>query len=94
MKAVNAYTDALTLLDNYDHQTLSKPEGADPVYRITYEECRNMIDHMEYAGKSLYSEWREKKVKYPGFWMPFIRTYSARKCILLWKRKLRICSTS
>ena len=52
LKAVNAYTDALTLLDNYDHQTLSKPEGVDPVYCITYEECRNMIDHMEYAGKS------------------------------------------
>ena len=52
LKAVNAYTDALTMLDNYDRQTLSKPEGSSPVYRITYEECRNIIDHMEYAGKS------------------------------------------
>jgi len=52
LRAVNAYTDALTLLDNYDHQALSKPEGIEPVYRITYEECRNMIDHMEYSGKS------------------------------------------
>ena len=52
LKAVNAYTDALTLLDDYDHQVLSKPDGMKPVYRITYEECRNMIDHMEYTGKS------------------------------------------
>ena len=52
LKAVNAYTDALTMLDNYDHQSLSKPEGSPPVYRITYEECRNIIDHMEYTGKS------------------------------------------
>lgn len=52
LRAVNAYTDALTLLDNYDHQVLSKPDGIKPVYRITYEECRNMINHMEYAGKS------------------------------------------
>ncbi len=27
------YTDALTLLDNYDHQRLSRPEGNDTVYR-------------------------------------------------------------
>ena len=52
LKAVNAYTDALTLLDHYDHQTLSRPEGTDPVYRITYEDCRAMINRMEYTGKS------------------------------------------
>ena len=66
LKAVNAYTDALTLLDNYDHQTLSKPEGTDPVYRITYEECRNMIDHMEYAGKSAVFGVEKEKGKVSG----------------------------
>jgi len=65
LRAVNAYTDALTLLDNYDHQALSKPDGIEPVYRITYEECRNMIDHMEYAGKTdVFGVEKEKgKVK-------------------------------
>ena len=65
LRAVNAYTDALTLLDNYDHQVLSKPDGIKPVYRITYEECRNMIDHMEYSGKSdVFGVEKEKgKVK-------------------------------
>lgn len=52
LKAVNAYTDALTLLDNYDHQSLTRPEGTEPLYRLSYEECRNIIDHMEYAGKT------------------------------------------
>ena len=47
LRAVNLYTDALLLLDQYDHQSLSKPEGNKPVYRITYEDCRNMINHME-----------------------------------------------
>lgn len=47
LRAVNLYTDALVLLDQYDHQSLSKPEGNKPVYRITYEDCRNMINHME-----------------------------------------------
>ena len=43
LRAVNEYTDALILLDQYDHQTLSKPEGSTPVYRITYEECVQMV---------------------------------------------------
>ncbi len=47
LRAVKLYTDALVLLDQYDHQSLSKPEGNKPIYRITYEDCRNMINHME-----------------------------------------------
>lgn len=47
LRAVRLYTDALVLLDQYDHQSLSKPKGKKPVYRITYEDCRNMINHME-----------------------------------------------
>ena len=39
LKAVNQYTDALLLLDQYDHQVVPKPDGSEPVYRITYEEC-------------------------------------------------------
>ena len=47
LRAVNLYTEALVLLDQYDHQSLKKPNGNKPVYRITYEDCRNMINHME-----------------------------------------------
>lgn len=47
LRAVKLYTDALVLLDQYDHQSLSKPKGNKPVYRITYKDCRNMINHME-----------------------------------------------
>ncbi len=47
LKAVNMYTQALQLLDSYDHQTLSKPDGNRPVYRITYEDCKKMVSHME-----------------------------------------------
>ena len=47
LKAVNLYTEALMLLDQYDHQSLNKPEGNKPIYRITYEECRRMVDAME-----------------------------------------------
>lgn len=52
LKAVNMYTDALQLLDQYDHQSLEKPKGNQPVYRITYEDCRSMISLMEDSFKS------------------------------------------
>ena len=52
LKAVNMYTQALQLLDRYDHQSLEKPEGKQPIYRITYEDCRAMVDRMEDCFKS------------------------------------------
>jgi prophage maintenance system killer protein len=52
LQAVSQYTKALTLLDKYDHQSLDKPEGNEPIYRITYEECRRMVDNMDDTFKS------------------------------------------
>ena len=52
LKAVNQYTKALSLLDQYDHQSLEKPDGESPVYRITYADCRKMVDSMEDTFKS------------------------------------------
>ncbi len=47
LKAVNLYTNALMLLDQYDHQSIKKPAGNKAIYRITYEDCRNMVNEME-----------------------------------------------
>lgn len=52
LQAVNQYIKALTLLDQYDHQSLERPEGNEPIYRITYAECRKMVDSMENTFKS------------------------------------------
>ncbi len=52
LKAVNLYTQALTLLDKYDHQSLEKPEGNQPIYRITYADCRAMVNRMEDSFRS------------------------------------------
>lgn len=46
LRAVNEYTDALLLIDQYDHQALNKPDGNTPIYRITYEECAQMVGKM------------------------------------------------
>ena len=47
LKAVNLYTNALMLLDQYDHQSIKKPAGNKAIYSITYEDCRNMVNEME-----------------------------------------------
>lgn len=61
LTAVNLYTDSLMLLDQYDHQSLKKPSGNKPIYRMTYEECRNMVNAMEDAFQSdVFGVEREK----------------------------------
>ena len=47
-EVVKKYTDALSLLDDYDHQCLNRPEGTDTIYRLSYEECRKLIDSMAF----------------------------------------------
>ena len=47
LRAVNLYTDSLTLLDQYDHHAIVKPDGKSPVYRITYDDCMTMVSHMK-----------------------------------------------
>ena len=47
-EVVRKYTDALTLLDEYDHQCLNRPEGNKTLYYLSYEECRNLIDSMAF----------------------------------------------
>ena len=43
LRAVNEYTEAWLLLDQYDYWTLCKPDGSRPIYRFTYEECVQMV---------------------------------------------------
>ena len=66
LKAVSSYTEALMLLDKYDHQSLEKPEGNKPIYKITYEECRNMVSHMEDSFKSDVFGVEKEKGKVEG----------------------------
>ena len=47
-KVVSEYTRALDLLDDYDHQSLNRPEGNNTLYRLSYEECRRLIDSMKF----------------------------------------------
>lgn len=49
---VQSYTVALDLLDDYDHQRLSAPEGEAAAYVLEYEECRRVIDDMRFGNES------------------------------------------
>ncbi|MDE7213487.1 MAG: virulence RhuM family protein [Anaeroplasmataceae bacterium] len=46
------YTNALNLLDDYDHQCLEKPKGSQTLYILKYKECREMIDSMKFNMES------------------------------------------
>lgn len=48
LNVIQAYADALTLLDNYDHGCIEKPDGNDTIYCLSYDECRNLIDQMRF----------------------------------------------
>lgn len=51
LETIISYNKALSLLDDYDHQNISKPDGTLGCYRITYEECRKIIDSMKFESK-------------------------------------------
>lgn len=53
LSVIERYSLALDLLDNYDHQTLSRPSGNEAIYVLSYEECREIIDTMKYIRISL-----------------------------------------
>lgn len=52
LNVIEAYSNALTLLDDYDHGTIPKPDGIASIYCLSYEECRSLIDSMKYGNFS------------------------------------------
>ena len=51
-EVIKTYTNALDILDDYDHQRLIKPKGNDTIYRIEYAEARSIIDSMKFNNDS------------------------------------------
>ena len=52
LTVIERYSSALDLLDDYDHQTMKRPAGQDATYVLTYEECRDVIEHMRFGNES------------------------------------------
>ena len=51
-EVIKTYTNALDLLDDYDHQRLIKPKGNETIYKIEYDEARRIIDSMKFKNDS------------------------------------------
>ena len=52
IQVVKSYTKALDLLDDYDHQSLAKPNGTDATYVLEYTECKDLISKMKFSKDS------------------------------------------
>ena len=64
LSVVESYSAALDMLDDYDHQTMSKPKGNKATYVLSYDECREVIDKMKYASRSdLFGNEKDESFK-------------------------------
>ena len=64
LSVVERYSQALELLDAYDHQNMKRPKGNKAIYVLTYEECREIIDSMKYMDKSsLFGNEKDESFK-------------------------------
>ena len=52
LTVIEKYSEALELLDSYDHQNMERPRGNAASYELTYEECREVISHMRFGDES------------------------------------------
>lgn len=52
LSVVNGYTNALDLLDDYDHQCVRKPEGSHTFTRLEAAECFKIIEGMKFGSSS------------------------------------------
>ena len=52
IKVINNYSNALNLLDDYDHRSVEKPKGTTNDKIITYEECMNIIRKLKFNSDS------------------------------------------
>lgn len=52
LRIVNEYSKALELLDKYDHQCITAPEGSKCTYWLKYDECMQFIKNMEFSASS------------------------------------------
>ena len=59
LSVIETYSNAMSLLDDYDHGTISKPKGKNSIYELTYKECRDLIDSMKF-NSSVFGVEKEK----------------------------------
>lgn len=91
LRAVKLYTDALMMLDQYDHQALVKPIGSASIYRLTVEDCRKMITHMESNFHSAVFGVEKEPGKVEGILAAVYQNVFGQESIRRQRRKQQIC---
>lgn len=52
LNVIEKYSEALDMLDSYDHQIMTRPRGNIATYILSYEECREVISQMRFGAES------------------------------------------
>lgn len=61
IKIINNYSNALNLLDDYDHGKVVKPKGTNSDNKINYKNCMNIINQLRWkSDSSLFALERDK----------------------------------
>ena len=61
IKIINNYSNALNLLDDYDHGKVVKPKGTNSDNKINYKDCMNIINQLRWkSDSSLFALERDK----------------------------------
>ena len=64
IRVINNYSNALNLLDDYDHKRIIKPSGTKNNEKITYEECMDIINKLKFGNDSnLFALERDEGLK-------------------------------
>ena len=64
IKVINNYSNALNLLDDYDHKRISKPSGTTNNNKIVYEDCMYIVSKLKFNSDSnLFALERDKGLK-------------------------------
>lgn len=64
IKVINNYSNALDLLDDYDHKRIIKPNGTKDNKQIIYEDCLNIITKLRFSNDSdLFAVERNQGLK-------------------------------
>lgn len=64
LRVITEYTNALDLLDDYDHRAFKKIEGTTSDKKVTYEDCINIIETLRFNEESdIFALERDKGLK-------------------------------
>lgn len=64
IKVINNYSNALNLLDDYDHKRITKPSGTKNDKKISYDDCMDIVSKLKFnSDNNLFALERDKGLK-------------------------------